>query len=381
MPPLPQRIPEPARVSSVSATARRKQASRGPTAGKAEEPPRRAETEECPEWDEDHDGDTEPLRQFTGPPCDETFPSDEPSGNRVLRARRALGVVLHRSGPAGRARGGRAVLARLTRAPRVKGARDEWGEVVMSETQLSGQLPAKSERHSKPAAGCGGDSGPVRGLLGGKTSPAPVVNTSRVRRQGLPPDSRYPVSSSGSPSHPGGLRGATGLNVARVILRHRRVIVFARAAGNDGVSRRPGIQAQRPGETQLPRARPTRRCSPGRSRREGEWSRTTPRAPSPPPAARPFLPSAQRGFRQARPVGASRDRPARHACRGGSPGGRSRAGPPRRYRASPARAGRAATAGTPCPRQRSPLSPQTGTPPRTPRPPGWRPIPPHRGDY
>src|SRR5262249_10185152 len=149
-PRLSQRTPEPARASSVSATARRKQASRGPTAGKAEEPPRRAETEECPEWDEDHDGDTEPLRQFTGPPCDETFPSEEQSGTGGLGGRRALGVVLQRSGRAGRAGGGRAVLARLTRAPRVKRARDEWGEVVMSETQLSGQLPAKSERHSKP---------------------------------------------------------------------------------------------------------------------------------------------------------------------------------------------------------------------------------------
>ena len=51
------------------------------------------------------------LRQLAGPPRHTPRPSEDPPGHRVLRARRALGVVLRRSGRGGRAGGGRAVLA------------------------------------------------------------------------------------------------------------------------------------------------------------------------------------------------------------------------------------------------------------------------------
>src|SRR5580765_6326316 len=51
------------------------------------------------------------LRQFAQSPCHETFRTYDPSGDSLVRARRAVGLVLRRSDGTRRAETGREVLA------------------------------------------------------------------------------------------------------------------------------------------------------------------------------------------------------------------------------------------------------------------------------
>src|SRR5690348_9586047 len=56
------------------------------------------------------------LRQLAQPPCHETLSTDDPSGDGLVRTRRAVGLVLRRSEGSGRSCDGRAVLAIVRQA-------------------------------------------------------------------------------------------------------------------------------------------------------------------------------------------------------------------------------------------------------------------------
>jgi len=65
------------------------------------------------------------LRQLAQSPCHETFHAHDPSGDGLVRARRAMGLVLRRSDGAGRAGACRAVLA-VVKEARCRREEETW---------------------------------------------------------------------------------------------------------------------------------------------------------------------------------------------------------------------------------------------------------------